>query len=42
MLGTQPRSQAVGKTAWQLPKFQTIISTARKSAVPIKFQKIVT
>jgi len=28
--------------AWQLPQIQTLTSTARKLAVPIKFQNVVT
>ena len=40
--GLIPISQAVGEMAWQLLRIQTVTSAARKLAVPIKFQNIVT
>ena len=33
----QPHSQAIGEMAWQIMRVQTVTSTARKLAVPIKF-----
>jgi len=32
------RSHAIGETAWQLPRVQTVASTARKLAIPINFR----
>ena len=40
--GLIPISQAVEEMAWQLLRIQTVTSAARKLAVPIKFQNIVT
>jgi len=41
-LNIQPRFQAKGEMAWQLSQVQTVASTARKLAVPIKFYNIIT
>ena len=36
----QPRSEAVGETAWQLLQVRTVTSAARKLAVTIKFVNV--